>query len=99
MKVYCNEQLTPKKQGILREARQAKKFFIWTSKGDVYCHKKLDGSQVIEVKDLITARYLVNTQRGREEADSNKQPACTAEMGGSQCHECNRLGCKGKWRS
>jgi len=78
MKVYCNEQLTPKKQGILREARQAKKFFfIWTSKGDVYCRKKLDGSQVIEVKDLIIARYLESTlsEMEKKQIQANNQRA------------------------
>jgi len=59
IKVFCNEQLTPINQAILREAKNAKKYFyIWTTNGNVFCRKKLEGSQILEIKDLSTARYL-----------------------------------------
>jgi len=69
-KVFCNEQLTPINQAILREAKNAKKYFyIWTTNGNVFCRKKLEGSQILEVKDLSTARYLETTVSEVEKAE------------------------------
>jgi len=69
-KVFCNEQLTPVNQAILREAKSAKKYFyIWTTNGSIFCRKKLDGSQILEVKDLSMARYLETTVSEVEKAE------------------------------
>jgi len=69
VRVFANEQLSPKNQAVLAEARKNKEFFFcWTWRGGVYCRPKLEGSQPQQLLNEEEARNMMSliSEKDRE---------------------------------
>lgn len=59
VRVYCNEQLTPRNQSIMFEAKKWSELYnVWAYKGQIFCRKKLPGSEPVQILDIMAAQTL-----------------------------------------
>jgi len=59
IRVYCNEQLTPRNQMLMFEAKKWGEFYsVWAYKGQIFCRKKLPNSEPVKILDTKAAQTL-----------------------------------------
>lgn len=59
VRVYCNEQLTPRNQSLMFEAKKWGEFYsVWAYKGQIFCRKKLPDSEPVQILDIKAAQTL-----------------------------------------
>ena len=76
IRVYANEQLSPKNQAILGEARKFKDFFfVWSWRAGIFCRPKIDGSQVQHLEEVNEATSLMDTLSAEQKETIEKANA------------------------
>lgn len=59
VRIFVNEQLSPKNQLLFHHAKKLKKeYFVWGKNGVLWCRKRTEGAQPIRITDMDDIDYL-----------------------------------------